>query len=503
MNHLITSENILLIGSTLLIAGVLIGKSSYRIGLPLLLIFLLVGMGFGIDGLGIQFSDMHSAQFIGMIALCIILFSGGMGTKLSAIKPVIVPGIILSTVGVLLTTLITGLFIFWLSDMPWTNIHFALLPSLLLAATMSSTDSASVFGILGSQKVGLKNHLRPMLELESGSNDPMAYMLTIILIDAITLNENLSAASLVGQLALQFGAGAAMGYILGIGARWLITAYRRLGRNTVTEEDSGQATAMVSILILGTVFFTFAVTNTIGGNGYLAVYICGIVLGNSPMMPNRNGISRFMDGMTWLAQIVVFLMLGLLVNPHEMLDVAAVSLLIGIFMILLGRPISVFLSLAPLRRIPLRSKAFISWVGLRGAVPIIFATYPVIADVEGASQIFNIVFFVTLLSLLIQGTTVISAAKKLKLTEEQAQSPDDFGVELSENIPTSLHTLTITRQHLEKAASLREMRLPAGSLVILIKRGGKYIVPDGARHLMLGDILLIIKEDKEDSSQNR
>ncbi|MDE6135635.1 MAG: cation:proton antiporter, partial [Muribaculaceae bacterium] len=176
----ITSENIMLVGSAILVAGVLIGKSSYRIGLPLLLIFLLVGMGFGTDGLGIQFSDMHSAQFIGMIALCVILFSGGMSTKISSIKPVVAPGLVLSTVGVLLTAFITGVFIWWLSGMSWTNIHFAFLPSLLLAATMSSTDSASVFGILGSQKVALKHNLRPMLELESGSNDPMAYMLTII-----------------------------------------------------------------------------------------------------------------------------------------------------------------------------------------------------------------------------------------------------------------------------------------------------------------------------------
>ena len=161
----ITSENILLIGSMLLIAGVLVGKLSYRFGLPLLLIFLLVGMAFGTDGLGIQFSDMHTAQFIGMVALCIILFSGGLGTKLSSIRPVIIPGLVLSTAGVLLTALITGLFILWLSGMEWANIHFAFLPSLLLAATMSSTDSASVFGILGSQKVALRNHLRPMLEL--------------------------------------------------------------------------------------------------------------------------------------------------------------------------------------------------------------------------------------------------------------------------------------------------------------------------------------------------
>ncbi len=311
---IISSENILLLGSFLLIAGVLIGKTSYRTGLPLLLVFLLVGMGFGTDGLGIQFSDMHHAQFVGMIALCIILFSGGMSTSLSSIRPIALPGLVLSTAGVLLTALLTGLFIFWLSGMPWTNIHFALVPSLLLAATMSSTDSASVFGILGSQNVGLKNNLRPMLELESGSNDPMAYMLTIILIETITLGSDLSAGMLAGQLVLQFGVGGAMGIAMGYLTRWLIGFYRRIASGA-SREDAGQATAMISILLIGTVFLTFTSTDTLGGNGYLAVYVCGIVLGNLGF-PLQRSITKFMDGMTWLAQIVVFLMLGLLVNPH-------------------------------------------------------------------------------------------------------------------------------------------------------------------------------------------
>ena len=266
MNY-ITSENILLIGSTLLVAGVLIGKSSYRIGLPLLLIFLIVGMGFGTDGLGIQFSDMHTAQFIGMIALCIILFSGGMDTKLSSIRPVIVPGLILSTVGVLLTALLTGVFVWWLSGMSWTNIHFAFLPSLLLAATMSSTDSASVFGILGSQKVNLRENLRPMLELESGSNDPMAYMLTIILIETITLGGNLSVTQIIVQLALQFGIGGAMGLMMGRFTKWLIKTYRRIGNDSSIKEDADQAASMTSILLLASVFFTFAATTALTGNG--------------------------------------------------------------------------------------------------------------------------------------------------------------------------------------------------------------------------------------------
>ncbi len=488
--HMLTDENILITGALLLIAGVLIGKTSYRTGLPLLLVFLIVGMGFGTDGLGIQFGNMHAAQFIGMIALCVILFSGGMSTRLSAIKPVLAPGLVLSTLGVLLTALLTGLFIFWLSAMPWTNIHFALIPSLLLAATMSSTDSASVFGILGTHKIGLKHNLRPMLELESGSNDPMAYMLTIILIETVTLGSSLSGGMLLVQLALQFGIGVAAGVGMGFASRWLVNLYRRLGRNS---EDAGQATAMSAILVIGSVFLTYAGTAALGGNGYLAVYICGIVLGNSPI-PYHRGIAKFMDGMTWLAQIVVFLMLGLLVNPHEMLSVAAVSFLIGVFMIVIGRPLSVFLCLAPFRRINLKAKTFVSWVGLRGAVPIIFATYPVVADVPGASQIFNIVFFVTLLSLLIQGTTVITSARKLRLIENTVPSEEDFGVELADEHPTSLHTRVLTEQDLAQGNTLSKITLPEGSLVMMIRRGDRYIVPNGKRRLLPGDTLLIIRE---------
>lgn len=490
---IISGENILLIGSILLIAGVLIGKSSYRTGLPLLLVFLLVGMGSGTDGLGIHFNNMHDAQFIGMIALCVILFSGGMSTSLPSIRPVMAPGLVLSTAGVLLTAGLTGLFIFWLSGMEWTNIHFALIPSMLLAATMSSTDSASVFGILGSQKVGLKHHLRPMLELESGSNDPMAYMLTILLIEAITADRTLSPGMLAGQLVLQFGVGGATGCGMGYLTKTLIGLYSRIGKG-VSREDAGQATAMISIMIIGSVFLTFTVASMLEGNGYLAVYICGIFLGNS-VLPHRRSIIKFMDGLTWLSQIVVFLMLGLLVNPREMLPVAAVSFLIGAFMILAGRPISVFLCLLPFRRIGLRTKIFISWVGLRGAAPIIFATYPVIADTPGASQIFNIVFFITLLSLVVQGTTVISTARRLNLLESPMAEAEDFGIEIDDEHPTSLHTHVLTSAELEHGNTLSQIGLPEGELVMMIRRNGKFIIPNGRRTLRAGDELLIIKED--------
>lgn len=201
-----------------------------------------------------------------------------------------------------------------------------------------------------------------------------------------------------------------------------------------------------------------------------------------------------MNGLTWLAQIVVFLMLGLLVNPHEMLSVAAVSFLIGIFMILIGRPLSVFLCLAPFRKINLKTKAFISWVGLRGAVPIIFATYPVVADVPGASQIFNIVFFVALLSLVVQGTSVITVAKKLNLVDKDLPNDHDFGVELADEHPTSLHTLVLNASHLEQGNTLSSIQLPEGSLVMMIHRDGQYIVPNGKKILKEGDRLLIIKD---------
>lgn len=486
-------ENILLVSSVVLIAAVLIGKSSYRTGLPLLLIFLLVGMLFGIDGLGIEFSNMHMAQFVGMIALCVILFTGGTSTEIKAIRPVIAPGLVLSTLGVLLTAGLTGVFIFWLSGMSWTNIHFAIIPSLLLAATMSSTDSASVFGILGSRNVGLRENLRPMLELESGSNDPMAYMLTIILIEVATLDAGLSAGDICLQLFMQFGVGGAMGVVLGLVGVWLSKCYRKIGNSSA--EEHGQSVAMVSILAIATVFLTFTATTALGGNGYLAVYICGIVFGNS-RVPLKKGVSRFMDGITWLAQIVVFIMLGLLVNPHEMLSVAAVSLLIGVFMILVGRPLSVFICLLPFKKISSRARIFVSWVGLRGAVPIIFATYPVVANVEGASQIFNIVFFVTILSLLVQGTTVISSASRLGLVEDTAPSEDAFGVDLVDEHPTTLRTILLSEADLKNGNTLKDMSLPEGSLVMMIRRGDRYIVPNGTRKLQAGDALLLIKESE-------
>lgn len=477
---MITSGNILLIGSILLFVSIAVSKTSARFGVPTLLLFLIVGMLFGSDGLGIQFNDMKDAQFVGMIALCIILFSGGMDTKFHEIKPVLAPGLVLSTVGVLLTAVFTGIFIWWLSGMQWSNIYFAFLPSLLLASTMSSTDSASVFAILRSQKMNLKHNLRPMLELESGSNDPMAYMLTIVLIQLITAESN-GAGAIVISFLQQFIFGGLIGYGTGKLAVYII--------NKLNLDNK----SLYPIFMLAVVFFTFSVCDLFKGNGYLAVYISGMMIGNSKIA-NRKEISTFFDGLTWLFQIIMFILLGLLVNPREMLDVACVAMLIAGFMILIGRPLSVALCLLPFRKITARSKLYISWVGLRGAVPIIFATYPVVANVEGADQIFNIVFFITLLSLILQGTTLPFFARKLGLSAPMEKTGNDFGVELPDEIDTDLTDITVTPAMIADGDTLKDMSLPQGTLVMIVKRGTEFLVPNGSLHLQVGDKLLLISE---------
>ena len=399
-----TTGNILLIGAVLLMAGILIQKPGYRFGIPALLLFLVVGMIFGCDGLGVQFDDVRGAQFVGMVSLSIILFAGGLGTRIKDIKPILAPGIVLSTVGVLLTTAITGIFVWWISGLSWTSIHFALLPSMLLAATMSSTDSASVFGILGAQKMNLKHNLRPTLELESGSNDPMAYLITTMLVDVLVTGDSVTVVSLLRIFLVQFVLGALLGFAFGRLGVWMLNRLNLDNR------------ALYPIMAVAICFLTFSLTDTLGGNGYLAIYVTGIVIGNEKVSFRRETIT-FIDGLSWLCQIVMFLMLGLLVNPLEMWQVAGMALLIGLFMIVVARPISVFFSLIPFSNIPFKGKVFISWVGLRGAVPILFATYPVVAGLEDHHTIFNIVFFITILSLLVQGTTITSMAQYLKLSE--------------------------------------------------------------------------------------
>lgn len=476
-----TAGNILLVGAVLLFVSILISKTGFRYGIPTLLIFLLVGMLFGVDGVGFQFDNHAATQFIGMVALSIILFAGGMDTKYASIKPVLGAGIVLSTAGVLLTTVITGSFIYFISLMFTKSVPVSISFALLLAATMSSTDSASVFSILRSQKMSLRNNLQPMLELESGSNDPMAYMLTIVMIQVMQsgADASISVGSILLMFFVQFSVGLLMGFLLGKACVWII--------NKVGLQNK----ALYPIMMVSFIFFVFSFTDLLKGNGYLAVYIAGIIVGNHKLVEKRS-IDSFLNGLVWLVQIIMFLMLGLLVNPHEMIDVAVPAISIGVFMILIGRPLSVFLCLLPFRKIGFKDKVFVSWVGLRGAVPIIFATYPVVANVEGSSFIFNIVFFITLLSLLIQGTTIPAVANWLKLGVKSDNAPENFGVEIPEELNTVLE-----QQIVEEESLLMNYPLPEGTLVMIVKRNHKYIVPNGKLHLLKGDKLLLISEKQE------
>ncbi len=476
------AEEVLLTASIILFLSIIAGKAGYRFGLPALLLFLGVGMLFGSDGLGIQFSDPHIAQFIGMLALSIILFSGGMDTKYREIKPIVGPGVMLATLGVLATTFITGGFIYYMSSHFGTKVLLTFPESLLMAAVMSSTDSASVFSILRSKGVHLKENLRPALELESGSNDPMAYMLTIILIAYIQAGGmNLWDASL--QLVVQLSIGAVAGYLLGK------LAVRIMNKINISNAS------LYPICLLAVVFFTFAATTLIKGNGYLAVYLAGLVVGNAKI-EHKKSISTFFDGFTWLWQIVMFLTLGLLVNPHELLPVAPVGLTVGVFMILVARPVSVYLSLIPFRHFTNRGKLYISWVGLRGAVPIIFATYPMIAGVQYAGLIFNVVFFITILSLLIQGTTVTTVAKWLHLVDAPERK-DQFGIELPDEIKSAMSEIEITAEVLLHGNKLMQLTLPDHTLAVMVKRNGRYFIPKGNTELRENDILLMISDNDE------
>lgn len=477
-----TTGNILFIGSILLFVSLIIGRTGYKLGIPILLLFLIVGMIFGNDGVGFQFQNAGDAQFIGTLSLCIILFSGGMDTNIRDIRPVIPQGIVLATLGVLLTTLLTGYFIYNFIDYLYPQQTAPLTGCLLLSAVMSSTDSASVFNILRSKGLHLRQNMRPLLELESGSNDPMAYMLTILLLQIIQSGET-NWGYILLSFFMQFSIGITVGYLLGRLAIYIINHVCMLNNS------------LYQVILLTFVFFTFSFTDLLQGNGYLAVYITGLVVGNHRIIYKKN-ISNFFDSIAWLFQIIMFLSLGLLVNPHELWGIAHIGLLIGAFLIFIGRPVSVFLCLLPFRKITFQGRLFISWIGLKGAVPIIFATYPLLAHIPGARQIFNIVFFITILSLLLQGTTVSATARLLGLSHPVKEKPNEFDMELSENIKSVIAEIAIMPDLLTEGDRLKDLHFPPNTLVIMIKRYDNYFVPSGTTRLLPGDKLLLLSDNE-------
>lgn len=473
-----TVENILLFGSLLLFLSIIASKTSIKLGIPALILFLVVGMLAGSDGPGgIYFYDLKIAQLLGVVALTFILFSGGLETKWESVKPILWMGVTLSTLGVFITAACVGVFAFYI-------LGCTLYEGLLLGAIVSSTDAAAVFSILRSRSIGLKGNLRPVLEFESGSNDPMAYFLTVSLIYLIS-DPDASLISLVPRFFKGMILGAMCGYAMGKAMIWII--------NRIKLDIDG----LYPVLILALVFFTFSFTDFIGGNGFLAIYISAIILGNSNFL-HKKSLIRFYDGQAWLMQIVMFLTLGLLVFPSEIVPVIGPGLLISLFLIFIARPVAVLISLAFFKQFNIRKKLFISWVGLRGAVPIIFATYPLIAGIPYANTIFNLVFFISVSSVLLQGTSLPVIAKWLHVSVPEKlkrKFPLDF--ELKENFNSELLELDIPENSMAIGKAVMELDLPKTALIVLIHRDGKYITANGATQIQPKDHLLIMADSKK------
>ncbi len=488
-------ELILLVLSLLFFASIFTDKIGYKFGVPALLLFLAVGMLFGPDGIGRLIGsegggsilNVGSAQAIGTIALCIILFSGGLDTKLSDIRPVMIPGLTLATLGVLFTMLITGVIIYFVFGWMQSVASISIAVALLMASTMSSTDSASVFSILRTNSIGLKHNLRPLLELESGANDPMAYVLTTTMIGIVTAVTNqVTALSIVQDIVIQLVMGAVMGFIFG---KVIVSIMRKA--------DLGNE-SLYPIMVLTACIFIFSATYYLKGNTYLAVYIGGLVIGNSKFTRKRQ-TRNFFDGLTWLSQLVIFLVLGLMVRPHELfqLKVLLPCLIISVVMIFISRPISVFLCLLPFKQFKSKDKLLLSWVGLKGAVPIIFAIMCEANNVPHADLIFNIVFLCTIISLIAQGTSLSTVAKKLNLATPPVELKKliHFDIDLPEEMESSATEIEVKEEMLAHGNLLKNIIFPDKTLVIMVRRGEDFFVPTGNSELEVGDQLLVITDN--------
>ena len=483
------SDNLLLLASVLVFFAILITKIGARFGAPSLLLFLLLGMIAGADGVGLKFEDYHIAESIGHFAMTIILFTGGLETSMVETKPVMKQGALLSTLGVFMTSILTALFIYFVAGKWIGPLGASFLGCFLLSAVMSSTDSASVFSVLRGKRMHLRENLSPMLELESGSNDPMAYVLTIILVQVLTSSKHTGSMAMLGTgawvLLVQIVVGFLIGLGVGFGAKWIL------------ERVKLPSNALYSVMILSIGFFANGIASLLFGNGLLALYIAAIVIGNRADIPMKRDVLKFFDGMTWLMQLLMFLMLGLLARPSQFSSIAWPALMIGLFMMFVARPLSVFLCLAPFKGLSFKAKAFASWVGLKGAGPILFALCPVVAGLDGATEIFNIVFFISLLSLILQGMTRSSSSRWLGLSYEADPEVETFGMEIPEEMGM-LRDHTVTEDDLQNGETLRDLHLPHGIRVMMVKRDGKFLVPHGSMQLQEGDHLVIIMGDTDD-----
>lgn len=478
------AEPLILFAALLLLGGVFLSKTSTRLGVPSLLLFLLLGMLAGSEGvLGIEFDDVELARSVGIIALAFILFSGGLSTRWRDIAPVMAPGVALASVGVLLSAVVLG----WLASL---ILGLDLLEGMLLGGIIASTDAAAVFSILRSRGVQLSGRLRAMLELESGSNDPAAVFLTVGFI-ALLEADGTSVIDLGVLFAVQMSVGIVAGVALAKAAVWVI--------NRLRLEFDG----LYPVATFAFVLATFELVTWTGGSGFLAAYVAGVTMANSEFLHKRSLI-RFHDAIAWLMQIGMFVLLGLLVFPSQLLPVAWRSLAVAALLMFVARPLAALITLVPFRR-PAREIGFVSWVGLRGAAPIILATFPVVADVPNAETIFNVVFFVVLTSVLVQGTTIPLVARRLGVDVDETDEPlpVSFDAVIAGDTAHNLHEVRVVEGARADGARVVELALPGEVLIVLLRRGDTTVMPQGGTVLQAGDELLVFADSAAFSGVRR
>lgn len=461
-------SNLLILASVIIVLCVVFNKVSSRLGVPMLLFFILLGMLFGADGIfKIDFNDYHFAENICSTALIFIMFYGGFGTKWSEAKPIAVKAVLLSSLGVILTAFIVGVFCYFV-------LKIEILESLLIGSVISSTDAASVFSILRSKKLGLKYNTASLLEVESGSNDPCSYMLTSIIL--AVMGGEAQGGAIVYMIFSQIVYGVALGFVFAFVTRWLVKKIRL--------ETAG----FDAILVLAMAVLAYAVPSAIGGNGYLSVYIAGIILGNSNIS-NKKSLVNFFDGITGLMQVLIFFLLGLLSYPSEMIHSFVPAVAIALFLTFIARPISVFAILTPFK-CPIKQQILVSWSGLRGAASIVFAIMIYTNAAVTQNNIFNIVLCIVLLSIGFQGTLLPLFARKSDMIDENADVLKTFS-DYSDEVEINFIQLSINESHMWAGKNLKEIDIPPNTLIALLIRNKEKIVPKGDTVINVGDILVL------------